>query len=64
MSFSSTPANQILRSRDIGYRQAMPIIQKVKANVNAMRNDKQFGSFFQAAEETLESLEYVPLRSK
>ena len=58
------PANQILQKREVGYRQAMPVIQAVKTNINAMRNDASFTLFLNEAEEKLDTMEYVPLRPR
>lgn len=44
------PANQILQKRDVGYRQAMPVIQAMKDKINAMRNDASFTQFLNEAE--------------
>lgn len=58
------PANQILQKREVGYRQAMPVIQAVKVNINAMRNDATFTQFLSEAEGKLDTIEYVPLRPR
>lgn len=58
------PANQILQKRDVGYSKAMPIIEAVKENINAMRTDESFAQFLDATEEKLASIEYVPLRPR
>lgn len=54
------PANQVLQKRDTGYRKAMPIIQAVKKNIQAMRNDSTFLEVVKDTQQSLTSIGYEP----
>lgn len=54
------PANQILQRRDIGYRQAMPVIQSVKISIQQMRHDSTFNDIMNEANKTLKNIGYDP----
>lgn len=51
------PANQILQQRDTGYRKAMPIIQAVKENIQALRNDSSFKQIMETAQKTFDQFD-------
>lgn len=54
------PANQILQQRDTGYRNAMPIMEAVKSNVHALRNDSSFNEIMSTAQQKLDQFSYEP----
>lgn len=56
------PVNKILQRREVGYRQAMPVIKAVRENVKAMRTDDSFAKLFKTTEDKLSSIQHVPSR--
>lgn len=46
------PANKILQKREIGFRQAMPVIDAVFDNVERFRSDDSFNRFVESTENT------------
>lgn len=51
------PANQILQKRDIGFSQAMPVIEAVFNSVEPFRSDEAFDRFVESTEETLSTID-------
>lgn len=51
------PANQILQRRDVGFRQAMPIIEAVFESVELLRSDEIFDRLVKLTDERLTALE-------
>lgn len=47
------PANQILQTRTVGYRQAKPVIDATIARVQELRSDASFDRIVEATEETM-----------
>lgn len=58
-----SPADKILQSRDISFREAVPVIQSVKTEIAKLRTDQSFKKFWDDSEElvkvTAESLKTV-----
>lgn len=48
------PANQILQKRQVGFRQAMPVIETVLESVLLLRTDESFARFLLSAEGIME----------
>lgn len=51
------PANKILQSREVGFRQAKPIIEAVHESVLTLRTDETFHHFLQSAEKLMNYFE-------
>lgn len=54
------PANQILQKRDVGLRQAVPIIEAVKTGVQELRSDENFQRFVDKTDEIMASHSITP----
>lgn len=54
------PANQILQSREVGYRQAIPIIEAVKEKVELMRNDGKYDNYLKQTENIMAGNDFIP----
>lgn len=52
------PANKILQKRNIGFRQAMPVIEAVIRSLKHLRSEENFDRFIQSSDEVLSSIEY------
>lgn len=48
------PADKILQSRDISFREAIPVIESVKSEISKMRSQESFQSFLKLSDELLE----------
>lgn len=53
------PANQILQKREIGFRQAMPVIEAVFTSLECFRCNEQFDRFGKSTDETLATIGYA-----
>lgn len=54
------PANRILQSRDIGFRQAMPVIEAANENVKLLRNKESYQKFLQTTGKIMSTNELIP----
>lgn len=48
-----SPADKILQSRDVGYREALPVIRTVVSEVEKLRTPESFDKFWKRSEEIL-----------
>lgn len=51
------PANKILQKRDIGCRQAMPVIEAVFDSVQRFRSDESYDRFIESTENTIDTVQ-------
>lgn len=58
------PANQILQKRDIGFREAMPVIDAVFNSVKNFRTDESFDNFIECMKVTQISIENFDLNTR
>lgn len=63
-----SPADKILQSRDVGFREAMPVVQEVINNVRILRNESTFDRLWESSKtplnETNITSERRPTRNK
>lgn len=48
------PADKILQSRDISFREAVPVIQSVKSEISKLRSQESFQNFWKNADDLME----------
>lgn len=51
-----SPADKILQSRDVGFREAMPVIQEVVSNIRNLRKELTFKRIYDASVELLNKI--------
>lgn len=59
-----SPVDKILQSREIGYRESMPVIQSVLIEIDKLRNDEEYKKVYEAANKLLEQAGIEPISNR